>query len=310
MRRIEYSRYGGPEELRLADVARPTPSDDQVLVGVRAASTNPMDWKIRAGTAKMMTGKHFPRGVGTDFAGVVEAIGANVTRFKVGDAVFGAMTMKDSSTFAEQIVTAEDTAALKPASVGFEEAATLPIAGATAWSALINTAKLQSGQRVFINGCLGSVGRAAVQLAKAHGARIVGSCAASGIPDAQALGAEEAIDYKKFDVAGYRKAFDVVFDTAGSLSPGQCLSMLNSKGVALHINLTPLKMIGVLLTRRNKSVFAKTPPAVLEQLGQLAANNCLKLPIAAVVPLAKAIPAITTLETSGKPKGKLVIVPG
>ncbi len=309
MRRIEYARYGGPEELRLGHVEPGAPGDDQISVRVRAASTNPMDWKIRAGTMRMMTGKRFPRGVGTDFAGVVEAIGRGVTRVKVGDAVFGAMTVKESATFADTILTAEDTAAIKPTSISFEEAATLPIAGATAWTALIDTAKLQSGQRVLVNGCLGSVGRAAVQIAKVHGARVVGTCGPGGIDEAQALGVDEAIDYRTFELTRYRKSFDVVFDTAGVLSPGQCLTLLTKKGVALHINLNPKKMISVIFARRNKAVIAKTPSAILEKLARLAASGDLKLPIAGVVPLAGAIPAITKLEASGQPKGKLVIVP-
>lgn len=309
MRRIEYSRYGGPEELRLGHIEPGSPGDNQISVRIKAASTNPMDWKIRAGAMKMMTGKHFPRGVGTDFAGVVDAVGRAVTRFKVGDAVLGAMTVKESATFADMILTAEDTAASKPASISFEEAATLPIAGATAWTALIDTAKLQSGQRVLVNGCLGSVGRAAVQIAKVHGARVVGTCSPSGIDEARALGVEEAIDYRTFDIDRYRQSFDVVFDTAGVLSPGQCLTLLTKKGVALHINLNPKKMISILFTRRNKAVIAKMPSAMLEKLARLAANGELKLPIAGVVPLAGAIPAITKLEASGQPKGKLVIAP-
>ena len=309
MHRIEYSRYGGPEELRLADVAALTVGVSQILVKVRAASANPMDWKIRSGAVKMATGRHFPRGVGTDFSGVVEAVGPGVHRLKVGDAVFGAMTMKESSTFSETIVTSEATAALKPAAISFEEAATLPIAGATAWTALIDIGKLQAGQRVFVNGCLGSVGRAAVQIAMMRGATIVGTCSASVIAAARSLGVEEAADYRTLDLARYRKGFDIVFDTAGALSPGQCLSMLTPKGVGLHIDITPFKMIGIMMTRRNKFVFAKSPIAVLEKLGELAADGNLTLPIAGVVPLTKALPAIQELERSGQPKGKLVIVP-
>lgn len=309
MRRIEYSRYGGPEQMRLAEFAPATPGDDQITVRVKAASTNPMDWKIRAGTVKMMTGKQFPRGVGTDFAGVVDAVGMAVKRFKVGDAVFGAMTMKNSATFADIILTAEGTASLKPEAISFEEAATLPIAGGTAWTALVDTARLESGQRVLVTGCLGSVGRAAVQIAKVRGAKIVGSCSASGFSEARALGVDEAIDYRKFDIARYRRSFDVVFDTAGAFSPAQCLSMLTPKGAALHINLNPIKMMSIILTSHNKAVMGKTSPAILEILAELAVSGNLKLPIAGIIPLADAIPAVTKLETGGPLKGKLVIVP-
>jgi NADPH:quinone reductase-like Zn-dependent oxidoreductase len=138
-----------------------------------------MDWKIRKGDMKMMTGRKFPRGLGHDFAGVVEAAGPNVTRFKVGDEVFGATGLKESGTFAEALVTEAKTVFLKPQSLSFEEAAALPIVSATAWNALIDKAKLQAGQRVFITGCLGGVGRVAAQIARMRGAEIAGSCSAS-----------------------------------------------------------------------------------------------------------------------------------
>ena len=130
-----------------------------------------MDWKIRKGEMKMMTGRKFPRGLGHDFAGVVEAVGPNVTRFKVGDEVFGAPGLKESGTFAEALVTEEKTVFLKPQSLSFEEAAALPIVSATAWNALVDKAKLQAGQRVFITGCLGGVGRVAAQIARMRGAK-------------------------------------------------------------------------------------------------------------------------------------------
>ena len=309
MKRIEYNRYGGPEELHITDFKQRIPAANQIQIRVKAASANPMDWKIRAGAVKMMTGKEFPRGVGTDFAGVVEAIGPNVKRFKIGDNVFGAMTMKASSTFAETIVTEEETAAIMPAALSYEDAATLPIAGSTAWTALIDTAHLRSGQRVLINGCLGSVGRAAVQIARMHGAKIVGTCSAAGIEEARSLGCDEAYDYRRFDPSLHKKAFDIVFDTSGAFGPRTCLKMLASHGLGLHININPIKMIQVLLTRRNKAVIAKTPPLLLTRLSELAVQGNLKIPVVELVPLDAAIAAITKLEQTGQPKGKLIIVP-
>jgi NADPH:quinone reductase-like Zn-dependent oxidoreductase len=134
-----------------------------------------MDWKIRKGEMKMMTGRKFPRGLGHDFAGVVEALGPQVTRFKVGEEVFGVTGLKESSTFAEALVADEKTVFLKPRSLSFEEAAALPIVSAAAWTALVDKAKLRAGQRVFITGCLGAVGRVAVQIARMRDAEIAGS---------------------------------------------------------------------------------------------------------------------------------------
>jgi NADPH:quinone reductase-like Zn-dependent oxidoreductase len=152
IKRVQYHRYGGPEELRVEEFALPEPGRGQIRVRIRAAAANPMDWKIRNGEMKMMTGRKFPRGLGHDFAGVVEAVGPNVTRFKIGDEVFGATGLKESGTFAEALVTDDKTVFLKPQFLSFEEAAALPIVSATAWTALIDKANLQAGQRVFITG--------------------------------------------------------------------------------------------------------------------------------------------------------------
>ncbi len=152
MKRLQYHRYGGPDELRIDEVALPEPGSGQIRVRIRAAAANPMDWKIRNGELKMMTGRKFPRGLGHDFAGVVEAVGPDVTRFKAGDEVFGATGLKEAGAFAEALVAEEKTVFLKPQSLSFEEAAALPIVSATAWIALIDKAKLRAGQGVFIAG--------------------------------------------------------------------------------------------------------------------------------------------------------------
>lgn len=165
MKRIEYSKYGRPEELRLADVDRPKPGQGQILVQVKAASVNPMDWKIRRGEMKVMTGSRFPRGLGHDFSGVVDAVGPNVERLKVGDAVFGAANIRQAGAFAEYVVADEEKVALKPTNVTFEQAAAMTVAGSAAWIGLMEKAKLTTGQSVLITGCLGNVGRLAVQIA-------------------------------------------------------------------------------------------------------------------------------------------------
>jgi NADPH:quinone reductase-like Zn-dependent oxidoreductase len=154
MKRIQYHRYGGPEELRMEEFALPEPGRGQIRVRVSAAAANPLDWKIRKGEMKIMTGRKFPRGLGHDFAGVVEAVGPNVTRLKVGDKVFGATGLKESGAFAEALIAEEKTVFLKPRSLSFEEAAALPTVSAAAWTAFIDKAKLRAGQRVFITGRL------------------------------------------------------------------------------------------------------------------------------------------------------------
>lgn len=182
MQRVQYLRYGGPEELRLDHIKPASPGSGQIRVRVRAAAANPMDWKIRSGAMRMMTASACPRGLGHDFAGVVDSVGPEVARLKVGDEVFGAATMRDAGSFSESLVTDEKNAALKPPSLSFEQASALPIVGTTAWIALVEKAGLQAGQPVLITGCLGGVGRAAVQIARLCGAKVSGSCRASGRP--------------------------------------------------------------------------------------------------------------------------------
>ena len=308
MQRVQYHRYGGPEELRLEDVALPQPGRGQVRVRIRAAAANPMDWKIRKGELKMMTGRAFPRGLGHDFAGVVEAVGPETTRLKVGDAVFGATDLKESGTFAEALVTEEKTAFLKPRSLSFEQAAALPIVSATAWTALIDLAKLRAGQRVFITGCLGGVGRMAVQIARMRGADIAGSCSASRRSEALDLGVSEVVDYRAFDAKAYRGRFDVVLDTHGALSLSQCGVMLARGGLALHIVPTPSKMVWSRLSARHQTVFARLTSQSMDAIVEAVDQAKLAPTIGRTVPLSEAIAAIVDLENTGLPKGKLVVV--
>jgi NADPH:quinone reductase-like Zn-dependent oxidoreductase len=308
MKRVQYHRYGGPEVLSVEEFALAAPGRGQIRVRIRAAAANPMDWKIRKGEMKMMTGRKFPRGLGHDFAGVVEAVGPNVTRFKVGDEVFGATGLKESGTFAEALVTEDKTVFLKPQSLSFEEAAALPIVSATAWNALIDKAKLQAGQRVFITGCLGGVGRVAAQIAGMRGAEIAGSCSASRRDEALALGVAEVVDYRAFDIAPYRHRFDVVFDTAGVLSLSQCGAMLKRRGMALHIVPTPAKLIGCLLPSRHHLVFGNPTPQCMAGITEAVERGKLVPAIGRIAPLSEAISAVVELETTGLPKGKLVIV--
>ena len=148
-----------------------------------------------------------------------------------------------------------------------------------------------------------------MQLASMHSVTIVGTCSANGVDEARALGCVEAYDFVQFDPSRHKKAFDIVFDTAGSFSPRTCFKMLAPGGPGLHVNINLIKVMQVLLTRRNKVVIAQTPPTLLTKLGELAAQGSLKLPVVKTVSLDAAIAAITKLEQRGQPKGRLVIVP-
>jgi NADPH:quinone reductase-like Zn-dependent oxidoreductase len=309
MKRVQYLRYGAPEELRLDEVKQLDPERSQIRVQVRAASANPMDGKIRRGEMKALTGFRFPRGLGHDFAGVVEAVGPGVERLKVGDEVFGVTSIRQAGAFAEYVVADEKNVGLKPSSISFEQAAALTIVGLTAWNALVAKARLSAGQSVIITGCLGGVGRSAVQIARMRGADVVGSCSASGREEALALGVGEVVDYRAFDISSYPHRFDVVFDTAGALSLSQCGAMLKRGGMSLHIVPTPAKLIGCLLPSRHHLVFGNPTPQSLAGVAEAAEQGQLVPAIGRIVPLSEAIPAVVELERTGSPKGKLVIVP-
>lgn len=309
MKRVQYLHYGAPEELRLDEVPTPDAGQGQIRVQVRAAAANPMDWKIRRDEMKALSGFRFPRGLGHDFAGVIEAVGPEVKRLKVGDEVFGVTSIRQAGTFAEYVVADEEDVELKPSRLSFEEAAALTVVSMTAWNALVAKAMLRAGQSVFITGCLGGVGRSAVQIARVHGAEVAGSCSASGRVEAMALGVSEVVDYRAFDIARYRRRFDVVFDAAGALSLTQCGAMLKRRGMSLHIVPTFAKLIGCLLPSRHHLVFGNPTPQCIAGVAEAFARGQLVPAIGRIVPLSEAISAIVELETTGLPKGKLVIVP-
>src|SRR6266542_4346689 len=203
MKAIVYCDYGVPN-LKLQDIEKPTPADDQLLVRVRAASVNPLDWHFIEGTPKIMrmmgVGLRKPKDtrLGVDFAGTVEAVGKNVTQFKPGDEVFGGKT----GAFAEYVCPRANRAvALKPANLTFEEAASVNIAGITALQALRDKGKIQAGQKVLINGASGGVGTFAVQIAKTFGADVTGVCSTRNVDLVRSLGADHVIDYTKEDFA-------------------------------------------------------------------------------------------------------------
>lgn len=308
MKRIQYYTYGGPETMVLKDVPAPSIAPGHVLVAVKAAAINPVDWKIRRGELKIMTGRKFPRAMGSDFSGLVVAAGAGVTRVAVGDAVFGQADMKECGAFAEQIAVREDFVVRKPESIGFENAACLPIVSITAWLALVEKAKVAQGQKVFINGCMGGVGRAATQIAGSVGAIVEGTCSAAQIAAARAAGVSHAYDYRTFDPSQSKRRYDVVFDTAGSLPPGAGLAMLNKRGRMIDINPTPPRMLRALTSRRFSIVIEKPSAQGLDAVAELASKGVLSQPVAERAALNDAVALLSRLEIRKSSPGKGVIL--
>jgi NADPH:quinone reductase-like Zn-dependent oxidoreductase len=232
MKAIVYCDYG-LGNLRLADIEKPVPNDDQILVKVRAASVNPYDWHFIEGTPYIMrmmgVGLRKPKDtrLGVDFAGTVEAVGKNVTQFKPGDDVFGGR----GGAFAEYVCPrATRAVAIKPANMTFEQAASVNIAGITALQAVRDKGKVQAGQKVLINGASGGVGTFAVQIAKSLGADVTGVCSTRNVDLVRSLGADHVIDYTKEDFAKGAERYDVILDNVPNHSLSECRRILNPKG--------------------------------------------------------------------------------
>ncbi len=233
MKAIVYCEFGGPEVLQFKEIEKPTPADNQLLVRVRAASVNPLDWHFMEGKPKIARalgmGLRKPKStrLGVDFAGTVEAVGKNVTQFKPGDDVFGGR----DGAFAEYVCPRESgSVVLKPASVTFEQAASLGIAGITALQGLRDKGKLQAGQKVLINGASGGVGTFAVQIAKSMGAEVTGVCSGRNAEMVRSLGAAHVIDYTKEDFAQSAQRYDLFLDNVPNHSLSDCRRILNPQG--------------------------------------------------------------------------------
>jgi NADPH:quinone reductase-like Zn-dependent oxidoreductase len=230
MKAAVYCDYG-VANLKIDEIEKPAPSDDQLLIRVRGTSVNPYDWHFIEGTPKVMrlgVGLRKPKNtrLGVDYAGVVEAIGKNVTRFKVGDELFGGRT----GAFAQYICVREDgLAARKPANVTFEEAASADVAGVTALQALRDKGKLQPNEKVLINGASGGVGTFAVQIAKALGAEVTGVCSTRNVDLVRSIGADHVVDYTKEDFTKSDQRYDLIIDNIANHSMSEIRRVLNPK---------------------------------------------------------------------------------
>src|SRR5438309_7360424 len=234
MKAIFCTQYGSPDVLRLKEVEKPAPKDDEVLVRIHAASANPLDWHLMRGSpflARLGGGLRRPKDprLGVDIAGRVEAVGNNVTRFQPGNEVFG--TVKGG--FAEYACAREDRLALKPANISFEEAAAAPVVAFTALQGLRDKGKIRPGQKVLVNGASGGVGTFAVQMAKSFGTEVTGVCSTRNLEMVRSIGADHVIDYTKEDFTKTDRRYDLIFDLVGNHSYSERRHILNSNGICV-----------------------------------------------------------------------------
>lgn len=245
MRAAVYSGYGSADVVQIRDIEKPVPKDDEVLIKVRAASINPIDWRFLGGkpySARILLGMRKPRraGIGRDIAGQVEAVGRNVTGFKPGDEVFGTCR----GAIAEYGCAAESKVVMKPAGVTFEQAASVPVAGLTALQGLRDKGKIRAGQRVLINGAAGGVGTFAVQVAKSLGADVTGVCSGGNVEMVRSIGADEVVDYTREDFTNDGKRYDAILDCVGNHSLSAYRRVLNPQGVYMLVGFHTCWMLG------------------------------------------------------------------
>ncbi|MGA9671540.1 MAG: NAD(P)-dependent alcohol dehydrogenase [Terracidiphilus sp.] len=232
MKAIVYDHYGPPDVLQYQEIEKPVPADDQVLIQVHASSANPYDWHFIRGTpsfVRLFTGIRAPksRRLGADVAGVVEAVGSNVTALKPGDAVFGTA----AGSFAEFVCAPASSLALKPENLSWAQAASAPIAGITALQGLRDKGGIQAGQHVLINGAAGGVGTFAVQIAKFYGAHVTAVCSTGNVELVRSLGADAVIDYTRENYTQGTQRYDLLFDLVGNNPLSASLGVLHPKGI-------------------------------------------------------------------------------
>ena len=240
MKAIVHRCYGSPDVIRYEDLPRPAPADNEILVKVQAASVNPLDWHYLEGTPYLLRieagfGTPDDPRLGVDFAGTVEAVGKNISRFKPGDEVFGGKF----GALAQYIVVREERAvALKPASVTHEQAAAVAIAGVTALQALRDKGHIRAGQNVLINGASGGVGTFAVQIAKSFGANVTGVCSTRNVELVRSIGADHVIDYSREDFTRGAQRYDLIVDNVGTHSLLEYKRVMNPGGILVMIGST------------------------------------------------------------------------
>jgi NADPH:quinone reductase-like Zn-dependent oxidoreductase len=310
MNAITYSRFGLPEVLKLENLPEPILGNGSVLIEVRASSVNVIDSRSRNGAMSPFVNKKFPKIPGADVAGVVQAVGAGVKRFRVGDTVFGATNPFKGGAFAERVALPEESLADMPRSLGFSEAAALPIAGLAALKALRDLGRVGIGDNVLIYGSSGAVGLFAVQLAKYFGVRVTTVSGTAGAEASRVLGADLALDYKAGPFALAEK-FDVIVDFSGAFPFSKASRFLKRTGRFIESSPTIPMFLGSMIAnlfRRRKHLMLTTAANSkdLEFLATLVDSGKLKTTIGRTYPLSEAKQAFIEHERGGT-VGKIVI---
>ena len=306
MKAVVIHEYGGPEVLKYEDVPQPEPKQDQLRIHVIAAGVNPVDGMIRSGMFDKEGRRAFPVILGGDISGVVEKVGSNITKFKFGDPVFAYVSLDNSGGYAQYAVVTEREAAPKPKSLTYVEAAAVPIVALTAWQALIDTAKLKAGQTVLIHGGSGGVGSFAIQIAKAHGAKVIATASTANQELLKQLGADVAIDYTKQNFENVAKDVDVVLDSIGKDTLARSYGVVKKGGIIVSLVARPdpaeLEKHGI----RGEALSVDPNSDELSEIGKLIDEKKINVIVSQTFPLSEARKAQEQVAT-GHTRGKIVL---
>ena len=309
MKAVRIHQYGERDVLKFEDAPMPGINADDVLVRTVAASVNPVDWKIRAGYLKDMIPYEMPLTLGWDVSGVITAVGTHVTTFAVGDSVYSRPDITRNGTYAEYVAIRASEVAHKPDSITHNEAASLPLAGITAWEVLITTAQISEGQKVLIHAGSGGVGSLAIQLAKSRGAHVIATTSAKNRTLVASLGADEVIDYKEQDFTDVVAEVDVVFDTLGGDVQTASWSVLKKGGMLVSIVSPPSEETANELGVKSAFVFIQPNAEILQQYAELVDHGKVRSIVGAEFELAD-IEKAHELSESGRAVGKIVLSVG
>ena len=306
MKAIVIHEYGGPEVLKYEDVPQPKPKQDQLLIRVIAAGVNPVDGMIRSGMFDREGHRAFPVILGGDISGVVEKVGNKITKFKSGDPVFAYASLDNSGGYAQYALVMEREAAPKPKSLTYVEAAAVPIVALTAWQALIDTAKLKTGQTVLVHGGSGGVGSFAIQIAKAHGAKVIATASTANQELLKQLGADVTIDYTKQNFEDIAKDVDVVLDSIGKDTLARSYGVVKKGGIIVSLVARPDPAELEKHNIRGEALSVDPNSDELTAIGKLIDEKKINVIVSQTFPLSEARKAQEQVAT-GHTRGKIVL---
>jgi len=309
MKAVRIHAYGDRSVLQFEDAPKPEIKPDEALVRIVAAAVNPIDWKIRQGHLKTMVPYVFPLTLGWDFSGVIEALGSEVSGFAVGDGVFSRPDIRRDGSYAEYIAVRAVEIARKPKTISHVEAASIPLAGITAWETVVSIGNLAAGQKALIHAASGGVGSLAVQIAKLRGAHVVATTSSANIELVRSLGADQVIDYRNERFAEKAKDVDLVVDTIGGEVQASSWSVLRRGGILVSTVSVPSVERAAALGVRSAHILIGPDAAVLDQLAALLDSGKLRTLIGGEFAL-RDIAAAHALSESGRTVGKIVLYVG